>query len=193
MRRETFALDVDGVVLDIIKGSLDYVQKKYDVHLTEEDVTDWDWDYIWSLPEGLSAEFWSEVWKTPATPYPGALEFISDLKDLGFHVIAISTRPREWKGIGGMARDAALRDFPQLDFDAIHLVDAHADKVKVMLDEGAKHIVEDNPKNAMQCALQGGARSFLMTRPWNRKCLTVNNAWERVGSYSEIIQLVRRG
>lgn len=192
MRKETFALDVDGVVLDIIPGALDYVRENFDMVLTEEDVTDWDWQYIWSLPGGLTKEFWTAVWSRPALPYFGALTFIDNLKDLGFHVIAISTRPREWKGIGSMARDAALRDFPQLGFDAIHLVDQHADKVKVILDEGAKFIVEDNPVNAMQCSMDGGARSFLMTRPWNRLCLTVNNAWERVNTYEDILEHVRQ-
>ncbi len=32
--------------------------------------------------------------------------------------------------------------------------------------------------------------SFLMTRPWNARCLTVNEAWERVDSYDEIFRRV---
>lgn len=191
--KEVFALDVDGVVLDIIGGSLDYVRDTYGVHLFENDVTDWDWDYIWSLPNGLDANFWTAVWNKPATPYPGAIDFIQDLKDLEFRVIAISTRPAQWKGIGSLARDAALRDFPQLPFDEVYLVDHHVDKVKIIRASGARYIVEDNPKNAMQCKLDGGARSFLLTRPWNKQCLTVNNAWERVDNYTEVLELVREG
>ena len=188
--KDVFALDVDGVVLDIIPGALDFVREKYDAHLTEDDVTDWDWDYIWSLPNGLDAEFWTRVWETPCHAYLGAKNFVQELKDLEFHIIAISTRPEMWKGIGRAARDAADRDFPQFNFDEIYCVDKHADKVEIINSVGALYMVEDNPKNAMQVALNTNARSFLMTRPWNKNCLQVVDSWERVASYEEIIKEV---
>lgn len=187
--KEVFALDVDGVVLDIIPGALEYVDKKYDVQLLESDVTDWDWDYIWSLPDGLSSEFWTSVWNVPALPYAGAVNFVEELRQ-NFHVIAISTRPEEWKGIGRLARDAGERDFPQFGFDEVHFVDKHVEKVKILRDSQSMFFVEDNPKNAMLAGLQTNAVSLLITRPWNERCLTVNGAWERVDSYGEILRMV---
>lgn len=187
--KEVFALDVDGVVLDIVPGALKYVADKYGVYLEEDDVTDWDWDYIWSLPEGLSSEFWTHVWNTPALPYAGAVDFVEELRE-NFHVIAISTRPEEWKGIGRISRDAGERDFPQFGFDEVHFVDKHVEKVKILNDTKAMFFVEDNPKNAMLAGLQTDVVSFLMTRPWNARCLTVNEAWERVDSYDEIFRRV---
>ena len=187
-----FALDVDGIVLDILPGAIEHIRSKYGLIVDEADFTDWDWDYVFSLPGGLTPEFWYGVWATPGVPYPGAIEFVQDLKDDDWEVVAISTRPENWKGLGRMARDAADRDFPQIGFDRVFCVDRHKQKVEVVNDLDASYMVEDNPKNAMEIGMGTTVvQSYLFTRPWNARSMTVNKAWERVSSYEELLNHYR--
>ena len=191
MRKPVFALDVDGVLLDIVPGAVAYVKKKYGVTIKHEHVTDWDWDYSWSLTEGLTNEFWEHVWNTPAQMHDGALEFITGLTLEGFEPVLVSTRPNNFKGMGDIARQAAFRDFPQLGVERIELVEHNKDKVDVLQRYNSLYMLEDNPINAAMCHKKSGVLSYLITRPWNERCICFNSEWTRVWSYNTVLRLVR--
>ena len=181
------ALDVDGVVLDLTPAIIEYVKNVYDATITEGDITDWDWDYALSLPDGITQGHWQHVWETPALPYPGAVEFVERLKEK-FYVVAISTRPKIWQALGDIAYEAAKRDFLQIPFNEIFLVEQHDRKAEVMTMLQAKILVEDNPRTAANCYHRTSASVFLMSRPWNQRCSTITNAWTRVHTYNEILE-----
>jgi len=180
------ALDVDGIVLDLTPAVIEYVKDHYDATITEGDITDWDWDYALSLPDGLTSAFWAYMWTKPALPYPGAVEFVQRLKEK-FSVFAISTRPRKWEGLGAVAYRAAQRDFGQIPFDDTCLVERHRDKAEIIDTVDAAVFVEDNPMTAAYCHHETGVKTFLMSRPWNQRCCTITKAWTRVHSYNELL------
>lgn len=187
MRDKIAILDVDGILLDICSGAIKYVKEKHGASITEDDITDWDWDYCLGLPEGMTDELWEYIWGTPARVYPGAHDFIQDLKDKGYFVQGLSTRFDHSKGskaVNGLA--AAERDFAQFDFDDYTL---KKNKAQWILDNmpDADFIVEDYNKNAVEIGTKTNIDVYFMTRPWNEKCISVTGAWKRVYSYKDIM------
>ncbi len=186
-------LDVDGILLDISPGAIKYVKEKHKASITEDDITDWDWDYCLGLPEGMTNELWKYIWGVPARVYPGANEFIHDLQDRGYFVQGLSTRFAHSKGskeINGLV--AAERDFAQFDFDDYTL---QKNKASWILDNmpHANFMVEDYNKNAVDIGTRTNLDVYFFTRPWNAKCISVTDAWKRVYSYQDILRVLDIG
>lgn len=195
MKDKIAILDVDGVLLDISPGAIKYVKDKHDATITEDDLTDWDWDYCLGLPEGITDDLWESIWATPAKVYPGAHRFIQSLKDRGYFVQGLSTRFDHSNGkgkgkINGLT--AAERDFPQFDFDYYTL---EKNKAQWILDNmpNADFIVEDYNKNAVDVGTRTNLDVYFLTRPWNAKCISVTDTWERVYSYQDILRALDIG
>lgn len=179
-------LDVDGVLLDVTPGLISYVQEKHNYKITEEDITDYDWDYCLGLPEGVPEDVWEMVWAKPALVYPGAIDFIQALKNRGYWVQGLSKR------LNKNAVLAVERDFPQLGLD--HWV-LEKNKAQWILDNmpNAEFIVEDHNKNAVSIGSKTDLDVYFFNRPWNERCITVTDAWKRVYSYQDVLRAIDSG
>lgn len=182
--RGYFICDIDGVLLDIITPMCKIINKDYGTNLTPQDITTWDWEYCLGFPASYWHELWPKLWHTSAKPYPMAHHFIQSLHDLGLTPIGLSARP--W----GLARNAANRDNAILDLDIIYVDSNEAKAPKInYLWPNAQFALEDNTKNARDFMRHcpGITHSLLLDRPWNQRCRSVLDTWNRVYEYTDII------
>jgi uncharacterized HAD superfamily protein len=196
MDRRVIVLDIDGVLLDLNVAVVGFVRDRYGKEITAAHITAWDWSYCLGFPVEDFIPFWDHVWNTPATVFPGAVEFVSTLRNRGFFVIGLSARSSSFTTITGggrSARMAATRDFPQLGLDDWILVESGKDKATEINSRWleVELVVEDNPNNARDIYLGTRTKVLLMDRPYNEDCVTVLDAWKRVRSYEEILDHLR--
>jgi len=123
IEKDCILMDVDGVLLDMVPSVQEYVLSKFNLHITANMITSWDWDYALGIPL-VCNEFWDFVWNNGLKMYPKAVEFIHTLKALGFRVIAVSQRSSP------AGRDNARRQFLDFEFDYWVLVNNLMDKVR---------------------------------------------------------------
>lgn len=193
---KTAILDVDGVLLDPIGALRDWCYKKHGVLVSQEFITAWDFEYCIGIDVG--PEVWDHIWDTPAPLYDGADRFVEGLKNLGYRIILLSARPAVWKGLKNeaAAREAADRDFGQIDYDEIVLVDSGTVKAEMInriiekSGETPEFMVEDHPIYAKLIGENTPVKSYLLTRPWNRECINLKNSWERVMDYGDLLKRV---
>jgi phosphoglycolate phosphatase-like HAD superfamily hydrolase len=192
---KTILLDVDGVLLDTGKRVLQYLEQHYPekmprlvlgskVHLDPDLIFCWDWEYALGVEWKNNSKFWEWFWSEPLEEYPGAREFVENIKAASYRVCACSNRTY------GPARDAAIRDFTNFAFDEIQVVDDPYDKIKWMTYWQSKFTLEDSPKNAYLLATQAdyGYHSYLLTRPWNSRCVDFRSpTWSRVDDYAHFL------
>ena len=154
IKRHCILMDVDGVLLDLVPNVKEYVLAKYNVHITENHITAWDWTYCLGVDLTRNKEFWDYVWESkPLTPYPWAVEFIKLLRSMGFTVVAVSNRSSR------AAQKAAVRDFPMFDFNCYILVDKAEDKLEYAHKVGAHYycLISVNCKNPQNAFTKMGS------------------------------------
>jgi len=194
--QKTAILDVDGVLLNIMPALFEWCLEKHGKLVTEEFITNWDFDYCLGID--VTSELWEHIWDTPAPLYDGADRFIEGLKNAGFKIMLLSARPTVWKGLENeaAAREAAERDFKQIDYDEKILVENGKEKWKMinwMIEEegvAASFMVEDNPIYAKLIGKNTPIESYLLTRPWNRECVDLEESWKRVMDYGDLLRQV---
>ena len=193
---KTAVLDVDGVLLDITPVLSIWCYEKYGKLITEEFVTSWDWDYCLGID--FDSDVWNHVWDTPMPLFDGADLLIEGLRRLGYKIVLLSCRPEIWKGLKNeaAAREAAYRDFGKIDHDEKILVNSSKEKVEMvnwLIERDRKtpsFVVEDHPVNAKMIGDNTPVDSYLLTRPWNRECITLTNSWKRVVDYGDLLRRV---
>jgi len=177
-------LDVDGVLLDTSQAILKHIDYRYMGQATEADIQ--HFDLIWSLgvPKADLDAMWRQVWSTPLVPYDGAEDFVKALR-AEYNVAALSYRKR------GNPRKAANRDFPQLNFHGIFLLQPGNGMSKGAIVDSLDGVcvVEDNIQNAIQIAERSDAQVLLLDRPWNQS-LDLSKLYTRVFSYDDILDLL---
>jgi hypothetical protein len=178
-------MDVDGVLLDLFPAVQKYVYRKFNITIEPHMISAWDWDYALGIPV-MCHEFWDYVWRSPLVqPYPGAVEFITELKQIGYTVTAVSNR------VSAAAVENSQRLFPLFGFDKYYLVKEYMDKLEIAQSLDAKRSLEDNPKTA--AALGKYLDSYVLDRPWNYYSRAITGAYTRVYSYAGFINRITKG
>lgn len=187
----TALLDVDGVLLDMNAAVHQFVYEHYGIRTYDTNIVSWEFGYSLGIPKQDNHAMWDHVWNTPLQPYAGAVPFVRRLKELGFKVVGLSSRPAKWAGLKkpDAAQAAALRDFPQLELDNFGLVQGHGQKPEFINNylSDALFMVEDNPVNAAEIGLETELHSYLLHRPWNEGTISVKYAYHRVYGYEHIL------
>lgn len=187
----TFAVDVDGVLLRLTDPVIDYFNEKRGLRLTEDNITCWRWmSDCFGLTSKESDEMWDLIWSTPAVPYPGAIQFIKDLKAIGYKVHALSNRTRIKHNDKQVA--AAHRDFPQLGLDDYTLVPDGQSKSQHMKRIGAAYLLDDKPGNVVDAHMNSDGIGLLLDKPWNTGY--IGNIWGygiRVYDFEQVLGLAR--
>jgi uncharacterized HAD superfamily protein len=137
------ALDIDGVLADFVGGFLPHVGTVLGRELRVEDITEYYIEHEFSL----SPEVWNPLWEAhehrlyaEALPYPGVLEGLAALGELGELVI-------------------------QTHLDLPIEVHFRSGQAKYTLEDRVDYFVEDSLDTLLTAARGYGV---LMDRPWNR-------------------------
>ena len=155
MSKITIALDLDGVIWDMVLPWIDEYNKRYDDNLNYEDVVDYDLtlfmtkcsreDYCHILTE---PEFWQKV-----EPFEGNTEWLEKLNEKYNVVIATKTDYRTYE----IKVERFLELFPFIKYDQIICI---GDKSLLDVDI----LVDDCPANLEN----GNFQKIIYDAPYNR-------------------------
>jgi len=170
------ALDVDGVVADLLTVWLDKYNTDYGDHLKTTDITRWNthefvkpecgksiYDYL------LDRNLYDDV-----LPYKDAVSAIKRIKYLGFRIVYVTVTPVEFMG----TKFQWLKDWDLIEHVADYIEAADKSLIR------AGYLVDDRPENLNYFK---GTR-ILFGQPWNAdkqnnpKYIYINS-WEEVAEY----------
>ena len=93
------AVDIDGVLLDIIIPYIEKFNQKHDTEYTKKDVTNWDFYKEWNITEDEAFEFFYEIYEnTMSVPFidEEAPEFMNKLHKL-HELYILSARASQYR------------------------------------------------------------------------------------------------
>ena len=176
-----FFCDLDGVLRNLITGIATVAGIIYTDAL-HESVTRWDMK--------LYGKRFTEWIQNPevflaAKPYPGAQEFVSELKDKGFAVYILTSQIFRPEILRAQASWLFAHGFLDL-VDGIIMVRDPMEKIAFLEGDNYRFLLDDHPKLALEYNFQ--VDGFLsMERPWNPN--GVFREFEEVISYVEYATL----
>lgn len=159
------ALDVDGVLRNFEK-SLQRVYRAYYPGWWCEPVTNWKLAPFYEIGEEIERfAFVEHPWEVfaGAETYPGALEMVYRLKDLGADVFYLTT---QWD----TTRDATGYWLAQKGFaglGAVCFARSEEEKARALDDYRADGLIDDGPHN-LEAAQGAGYPVLCVDRAWNR-------------------------
>lgn len=164
-RRKQIFTDVDGVLLNMnrafwealsaVTGADQYGAVQY-----------WDYRQVAGITPETHDKLWEQIWNIPLEPYEYVPTLVRECTRNHIWICACSARPT------GPAKDAALRDFPQLNipYTTFESHEAKADFIKRMWETSDKDTdtlyIEDK-WDAAEEAARLGVETFLVNRAYN--------------------------
>lgn len=189
-------LDVDGVLYRWGKAVRAVMLDKYGLDIPEDEwfskehCTAEQWDWIWSK-EGVELVFGS------GEPFPGAVEFVSKLREVASVRILTACPPLaqdarvKWLRKHGILYDELAWVDPPAKNDGISA--AHKSAVMPHCD----YYIDDNPGNCVELSKNTNATVILVDHSWNRdekfENLIRSNQIIRLSSWDDILMEVMNG
>ena len=192
--RMRIGIDMDDVVADSMDAIIRMNNEKYGTSLKKENI----WSYHFRDVIGITREeelkrleaVFAEDQRVTLRPMEGAIEAITALKHAGHELYVVTARP---------LTDALQTErwldhrFPKA-FAGVHYANLNEvdgvivrKKSAVCKELGIELMIDDNMKNALDCA-SAGIRVFLFDQPWNKGELYAGVA--RVHSWEEIVKKI---
>jgi len=178
------AIDIDGVLLDIMVEYCIIYNEKYGTKYTKADVTDWEFFKYWNISEKEAFEIFDIIYEdSMAVPFmdenaPTIMEKLSKL-----HEVSIVT-----------ARNPKYKDpvVKKLNYHNIKkgiqyrdMILLHHEPYDIKLQENFDVYVDDNP-NLVESIGELKERILLLyDQPWNQNCICENNVI-RVHNWKEV-------
>ena len=178
MKRDAFAIDIDGVACDHATAVCEYVNQKFKSAHTRDEVASWDHDFgpitfVQAVEEAYPIpEFIARMALTP-----GFQRFSAEIQRR-MDVVFVSARKEYcWESTCTWIRE-------------------HFGEAKVIFRGGkqdieAGYLIDDHPKNVLDFASEG-RNAFLFFQPWNRndetrKLLCGHPRCHLVQSFGEVL------
>jgi len=170
MEKKRIGIDIDDVVVEMMKHFLDYSNLKNNTSFSIEEVTSY---YLWetrihpSKEESIKEfiEFQNSVYFDKIDLVEGVKEIINHLSKT-HSVYFITSRSAE-----SDEKNSTFfrKHFPENNFKIIYSGEVYGGKFKpeICSDLEIPIMIEDNPYYALDCARKG-IRVFLIDKPWNK-------------------------
>jgi uncharacterized HAD superfamily protein len=168
------AIDIDGVLLDIIIPYCEKFNQKYNTEYKKKDVTNWDFYKEWNITEDEAFEFFYEIYEnTMSVPFidDDAPKFMSKLHKL-HELYILSARASEYRN----------QIIEKLNFHNIKKDSHYNDIILVYhkpydlkIHEPFDVYVDDNPNLAKAIHKTDDKYLLLYDQPWNQKIENTNN------------------
>ena len=174
--KDTIMIDIDGVMRNMAIKAIQTYQCFYDPHtkLTHDDITAYDFRNVMPMIKDLGEFFIQHANNLfyEAPPYPGAIEFVKDLKKDGYNISIVTHQLKETERytLGWITEH-------HMPYDSIHF-----SKDKSMVK--GKLLIDDCVDNLEKCV--NNSLVVCLNQPWNQD-------WkgDRVNSYDELGTYVR--
>lgn len=177
----TILVDMDDTIEELLDPWLDYLNKKYSLHVTRDDVTSWDICQTFPMLteeqvfEPLGDE---ELWKK-VKPYPDAVEYLQRLIEDG-HIVYIVTASH-YHTIDMKLNHVLFKYFPFIKYDDI-IIARRKDMIR------GDVLIDDNPFNL----LNGVHKGILFDKPHNQWCDTTKSGICRAYNWQEIYDIIQQ-
>lgn len=159
-------LDMDGVIVNLVKKWLKFYNKDFKDNLTPNDLKSFNTSDHVKCGEVIYRYLaLPEFFKTDLEPYEGALETIQKLYEENLHEIYILTSPHEKSSTCWHDKKTWINE--HLSFiDSKDIIYSHHKHLNC---HPGDIILEDKPETLLKWKQQGGI-SVCMDRPWNQNC-----------------------
>jgi uncharacterized HAD superfamily protein len=184
-------IDLDEVVMELIKPFLDFYNKKYKKNHSFED---WiSYDFLRDIGEisessDVFTEFFTTDFYSNAKLIEGAEQAIKEIGK-NHDIFFITSRSKK---ISKQTEEHLKEFFPELSFTLIHSGDVFGEaktKAEICNDLGICFYLEDNPDFCLNCA-ENNINVFVFDRPWNKNIKDHQNI-TRVFSWEDILGKIK--
>jgi len=184
------AIDIDGVLLDIMVEYCIIFNQKYGTNYSKADVTDWEFFKYWNISEKEAFEIFDIIYED-SMPVPfideNAPTIMENLNKL--HEVSIVT-----------ARNLKYKDpvVKKLNFHNIKkgiqyrdIILLHHEPYDIKLQQNFDVYVDDNP-NLVEAIGELKERTLLLyDQLWNQNCICENNVI-RVHNWKEVLKEIKK-
>ncbi len=189
------AIDLDGVLVDIITPLLEFHNEIEGTNHSKEDVDNFVLSEFWNLTPEETEERVHHFYETDSFrnlhPEPEAKQAVQELSE-EHELCIVTSRPVE---VEEETRRWIEEHFPDA-FDHIHFSDNPTlstndarSKAEICSEIEADVLIEDAVEYAEECSREG-IEVFLLDKPWNQK-EELPDRIIRVHSWGEVLRLVR--
>jgi len=196
--KRNILLDIDGVLANFYSGFSKYLNKEFNLELDpSEDPAIYDIEAWGPGLENIDLGEVSNKWISNGgfltlETYPGAAEFVQNLRDIG-NVYIVTARIGDWdggldNGATAKAKDDTSRWLEENGIPADNLFFTHK-KVDFCKNKNISILIEDKLKTALESA-NNGIHSIVMNRGWNQH--SERFKVYRAHSYDDAINLVKK-
>jgi len=178
------AIDIDGVLLDIIISYIEIFNQKYNTEYKKKDVTNWDFYKEWNITEDEAFEIFYEIYEnTMSVPFidEEAPKFMSKLHKL-HELYILSARASQYR-----AQIIEKLNFHNIKKDSHYndLILVYHKPYDLKIKEPFNVYVDDNPNLAKAIQKTQDKYLLLYNQPWNQNIENTNNII-RVFNWKEI-------
>ena len=182
LKKPVFVTDIDGVLLDFEGAVRRWFSTYYEKEVAPS--TMWEFEHSFGVPKGVVIQMWSEIWDSPLSPLPHAKWFLEEIKARGFHLRALSKRPKP-AGVEASMRDLKAAGLVDL-FNGIHFQEHGESKGDILRYWKATYFIDDSFANIYD-SLEESPKTFnfLMDAPYNQS-QDIAPPYKRVHTFQEV-------
>jgi 5'(3')-deoxyribonucleotidase len=183
------AIDIDGVLLDIIVRYCEIYNKRYNTNYQKSDVTSWDFFKDWSITEEAAFNIFYEIYADSMNvPFidDNAPKIMKSLNEL-YDVDIVSARLPDYRS--SIVEKLDFHDIRE-GIQYIELILLHHKPYDVKLKQHYDVYVDDNPNLVESIKKLGNRTLLLFDQPWNQESVCENNVY-RVYNWNGIYRKIR--
>lgn len=178
------AIDIDGVLADLLHDFLPLMNARFDCELRPEDITRYAFEDVARVPAEEMSSFMAGLADTDfyrrLLPLPGVPQALRCLQDR-YHLHLVTSRPARLK-------DQTLAWLAEHGIP-YHRLSFRRRPHKVFPEDAVDVVVEDD-RDAAAHAAQFASRVFLLDYPYNRQGVELPDHCLRVRDWNEIVTLL---
>lgn len=191
MNKKRIGIDIDDVIVHLVKHFYDFYNQKFKKDLNVENHFEYDFmgPFSISAEEAISLikEFYFTEYFDNLDLIEGSVDSIYELsKD--YELFFITSRHLDIKDKN---ENFLKKLFPNLKYEVIYsgkFWQEAKSKAEICVDLGISIIIEDNQKYSLECA-EAGINVFLLDKPWNKYGEHENIT--RVKNWKEIMEKLK--
>jgi len=183
------AIDIDGVLLDIIVVYCEIYNRRYGTNYKKKDVTRWDFFKDWNISEEKAFKIFYEIYADSMNvPFidENAPDIMKRLNEL-YDVDIVSARLPEYRSaVVNKLNSHNIRERVQY----IELVLLHHKPYDIKMKQNYSIYVDDNPNLVEPIKKLEDRTLLLYDQPWNQHSICESNVY-RVYDWEEVYNKIR--
>ncbi len=182
------AIDIDGVLLDIIVNFCEIFNEKHNTEYTKEDVRNWEFFKEWNITEKEAFEIFFKIYdNSMSVPFidDRAPEYMKKLNN-SHEVYVVSARLPKYRA--QVIRKLNYHHIKKNE-QYIELILLHHKPYDLKLSQNFDVYVDDNPNLVEPIKNKKERRLILYDQPWNQNSVCKDNVI-RVYNWKEVYEII---